>query len=80
MNIMQIEIFWLLYNKAKVKWKCNIHFSAVKQLIVSKIKVFAYIIYVRVLCIFIMYIQIHTHACMCLRKICYIWYIKYIYI
>ncbi len=40
-----------------IYWIINfIYFSAVKQLIASKIKVFVYIIYVFVLCIFIMYI------------------------
>ncbi len=37
-----------------------IYISAVKRLITSKIKVFVYIIYVWVLCIFIVYINTHT--------------------
>ncbi len=37
-----------------------VYISAVKQLIASKIKVFVYIIYVCVLCIFIMYTHMHV--------------------
>ncbi len=54
-----------------------IYIRAVKQLIASKIKVFVYIIYVCVLCIFIIYIKIQTHACIYLNMSCL--YIKYIY-
>ncbi len=42
--------------------------SAVKRLIASKINIFLCIIYVCVLCIFIMHIQIHTHT-LCILKI-----------
>ncbi len=58
------------------QYKVYIKTSAVKRLIaINRIqnKRFVYKIYVRVLCIFIMFIQIHTHACIYLRKICYIY-------
>ncbi len=43
------------------------------RLIASKINIFFCIIYMRVLCIFIMYRKIHTHTCIYFRKICYVY-------
>ncbi len=40
----------------------SIFISAVKRLITSKIKVFVYIIYLCVLCLFIMYTYTHTFS------------------
>ncbi len=63
---MPFYIFYPLY----------VFICAVKRLIViNRIqnKVFVYIIYVCALCIFIMYIKIHKHAYIYLRKICYVY-------
>uniref|UniRef100_A0A671PML9 polypeptide N-acetylgalactosaminyltransferase n=1 Tax=Sinocyclocheilus anshuiensis TaxID=1608454 RepID=A0A671PML9_9TELE len=57
----------------KNHWSHILCISAVKRLISSKIKVFVYMTYVYVLCIFIMYIYIDTHACIYLRKISYVY-------
>ncbi len=59
----------------------SINISAVKLLITSKIKVFVYIIYVFILCIFIMYcIYKYKNIQYIFKKNMLFLYIKYIYI
>ncbi len=54
----------------------HLFFSAVKRLIViNRIQNKSFCLHnicVCTVCTFIMYVQIHTHACIYLRKICYI--------